>query len=423
MALKADGTVVAWGRNDYGQAAAPASVYDLNLPVGVSGVVDTPPPGSYQLTYTATNNLGAVGVATRTIVVVDTIPPVLALLGDDPLVQAVGTPFIDPGVIATDACEGDSTESIVVTGNVNSDVLGSYTITYTATDAYGNPGTTNRGVWVCGQPALSNLSSALTATNVIMGTRSATFHAAVTPNGLATGAWFEYGLSTNYAGASPATNLTATFTSSSWSTTLDGLMAGYSYYWRVVATNVLGITVSDWQSLTSSSAGNRAPVANPNTLSTCQGQPASVSAARLLANDADPDGDPLTLTGVTAGSAHGTVGLSGTVVTYTPAEGFTGADSFTYTISDGKGGVATTTVTVTVTSGAGPVQSVAYAAEGVTLRFAGVPAWSYSVQRATDLGGPWTGLHTTNAPPAGVFSYTDATPPSPSGYYRLRRNP
>ena len=41
--------------------------------------------------------------------------------------------------------------------------------------------------------------------------------------------------------------------------------------------------------------------------------------------------------------------LSGSVVTYTPETGYTGADSFTYTISDGHGGTATATVNVTVT--------------------------------------------------------------------------
>jgi hypothetical protein len=38
-------------------------------------------PGAYQLTYTATNSLGAVSAATRTVVVADTLPPELILLG------------------------------------------------------------------------------------------------------------------------------------------------------------------------------------------------------------------------------------------------------------------------------------------------------------------------------------------------------
>jgi hypothetical protein len=36
------------------------------------------------------------------------------------------------------------------------------------------------------------------------------------------------------------------------------------------------------------------------------------------------------------------------IITYTPAAGFVGADSFTYTISDGHGGTATATVSITI---------------------------------------------------------------------------
>ena len=70
----------------------------------------------------------------------------------------------------------------------------------------------------------------------------------------------------------------------------------------------------------------------------------------VLANDTDPDGDPLTVTGVGT-PAHGSavVNANGTI-TYTPAANYTGADSFTYTISDGQGGSATATVSVTVTA-------------------------------------------------------------------------
>ena len=67
----------------------------------------------------------------------------------------------------------------------------------------------------------------------------------------------------------------------------------------------------------------------------------------VLANDADPDGDPLTVTAVgTAG--HGTATVVGASVVYTPAPGFAGTDTFAYTIDDGRGGTATATVTVTV---------------------------------------------------------------------------
>ena len=68
----------------------------------------------------------------------------------------------------------------------------------------------------------------------------------------------------------------------------------------------------------------------------------------VVANDTDPDGDDLSVTGVFAplnGTAE--VNADGTV-TYTPTTGFTGEDNFVYTIEDGFGGSAEGTVTVTV---------------------------------------------------------------------------
>lgn len=69
----------------------------------------------------------------------------------------------------------------------------------------------------------------------------------------------------------------------------------------------------------------------------------------VLANDSDPDGDPLTIIAVTqpvsAAANPGTVAITGNTVTWSPG-GYLGAATFTYTISDGRGGTATATVNV-----------------------------------------------------------------------------
>ena len=71
----------------------------------------------------------------------------------------------------------------------------------------------------------------------------------------------------------------------------------------------------------------------------------------VVANDTDPDLDPLTVTAVTQGT-NGAVAITnaGADVSYTPNANFFGVDTFTYTISDGDGGVDTASVTVTVTN-------------------------------------------------------------------------
>jgi hypothetical protein len=67
----------------------------------------------------------------------------------------------------------------------------------------------------------------------------------------------------------------------------------------------------------------------------------------VLANDSDPDGDALTLTGVSA-PVHGTAAVAGTKVSYLPAAGFAGDDTFAYTVTDPSGLSASAVVTVTV---------------------------------------------------------------------------
>jgi uncharacterized delta-60 repeat protein/CSLREA domain-containing protein len=90
---------------------------------------------------------------------------------------------------------------------------------------------------------------------------------------------------------------------------------------------------------------NHPPVAADDTASAATDRWVTVA---VLANDSDPDGDPLTVQSVTS-PAHGSVviNLDGTV-TYTPALHYHGADSFTYTIADGLGGAATATVNLSV---------------------------------------------------------------------------
>jgi len=70
----------------------------------------------------------------------------------------------------------------------------------------------------------------------------------------------------------------------------------------------------------------------------------------VLANDTDPDGDPLTVTSATAAIGDVVINPDGTL-TYTPPEGYLGDVSITYTVSDGRGGEDTAYVTVNVSNG------------------------------------------------------------------------
>jgi hypothetical protein len=113
-----------------------------------------------------------------------------------------------------------------------------------------------------------------------------------------------------------------------------------------------GGTATATASLAVNAPANQPPVANADSgYSTSQNTALTIAASSLLANDTDPNGDPLTVTGV-SGAVNGNVSFIAqtNVVTFTPATGYTGPASFSYAISDGRGGTATATASLAVTT-------------------------------------------------------------------------
>jgi hypothetical protein len=78
----------------------------------------------------------------------DVVPPVLTLNGLASMTIEAFDQFIDPGVTAIDAVAGDLTAKIRVSGSVNAQVPGTYTLTYRVVDPYNNVSETSRIVTV-----------------------------------------------------------------------------------------------------------------------------------------------------------------------------------------------------------------------------------------------------------------------------------
>ena len=109
-------------------------------------------------------------------------------------------------------------------------------------------------------------------------------------------------------------------------------------------------------------------------------------------------------------------------LTYTPAIDYEGADSFQLTVQDGRGGFATATLSLPVVAsdgiaGRSPVIGM-QPGQAATVRFTGVPALSYGIQRSGTLQ-DWLTIRTLRANPAGLIEFTDPDPPAGKMFYRV----
>jgi hypothetical protein len=95
--------------------------------------------------------------------------------------------------------------------------------------------------------------------------------------------------------------------------------------------------------------GNLAPEARDDAYATKRNTPLSVAAPGVLANDADPDGQPVTarLINGPKNAKSFTLRSDGSF-SYEPKAGFTGFDSFAYVAQDGQVSSNQATVTIEV---------------------------------------------------------------------------
>ena len=95
---------------------------------------------------------------TVTITDVDDTAPVITVTGDNPATVELGATYTDAGATASDT--DDASPTVTSSGTVDTDTLGTYTITYTAIDAAGNSSTATRTVNVVDTTAPVFTSSA-----------------------------------------------------------------------------------------------------------------------------------------------------------------------------------------------------------------------------------------------------------------------
>jgi hypothetical protein len=102
--------------------------------------------GTNTIVLTVADLAGSLTYSTNTVVVQDVTPPIITLNGISPVYVECHTNYADAGASAVDNCSG--VVAMLTNNPVDPNSPGSYTVTYTATDAAGNSATNTRTVIV-----------------------------------------------------------------------------------------------------------------------------------------------------------------------------------------------------------------------------------------------------------------------------------
>ena len=85
--------------------------------------------------------------------------PVISLNGESNIYLVVGSSYIEKGATATDKCDGDITDKITTSGNINTNIAGTYTITYSVENSDGKRAEVQRKVVVQARAAVATGAS------------------------------------------------------------------------------------------------------------------------------------------------------------------------------------------------------------------------------------------------------------------------
>ena len=283
---------------------------------------------------------------------IDTIKPEITLVGDNPQIIDINTPYVELGATALDSHDGVITPIVINSSAVILATVGCYPVTYTVTDASGNTRVVTRIVFVLepGKPWAKdnsftvNQDSSNNIFNVIAndsygtdganGTHPISLSGTYTDNG---GKLDLVGTNVQYtprAGFSGVDNFSYTITDENGDGSGDASKANVTI---TVSLNAKPTAVDD------------AVIVAKNSGAT----PINVIVNDSFGADGSHPTEALTVSGASIGASTegGTTAVNSNTneIAYTPALNFTGADSFTYTIKDTGGDTSTATVLVTVT--------------------------------------------------------------------------
>lgn len=127
---------------------------DVTDQVNVQQNVFNTKVGNYEVTYTYHDG-NRVYKAVKTIKIKDKITPEITLIGGDEVEIVKGSNYQDAGYYAIDNYDGDVTDAVLVSGEVDVDQVGDYTVTYTVSDSSKNKSKVKRKVIVVDKSSLN----------------------------------------------------------------------------------------------------------------------------------------------------------------------------------------------------------------------------------------------------------------------------
>ncbi len=126
---------------------------DLSNKVKVVGSVDTTKVGTYVVNYISKSKwCFKQNSVNRIINVVDKVNPEITLEGKENITIYLNSEYKEPGYKAIDNYDGDITENVVITNNIDKTKLGEYKVTYRVSDSSNNLTEVERTVKVITKP-------------------------------------------------------------------------------------------------------------------------------------------------------------------------------------------------------------------------------------------------------------------------------
>ena len=174
------------------------------------------------------------------------------------------------------------------------------------------------------------------------------------------------------------------------------LSASANFGWYFTGWTENGVPVGALPNYVYSVASNRAlvavfatnlpPIANGGNFFQLAGTPLAINVGDMIAFDFDQDGEPVAFTGFDATTMKGLTLTANAAQILVPANSI--PDSFTYTITDNNGGTAMGTIYIGIITNAasrGLSLSLKTVPGYTVVNFTGVPWYTYTVQRATNV--------------------------------------